>query len=133
MTGDGVMALFGAPIALEDAHQRAIWSALKIHREMIKFSDKIMQERGGVPPLKMRIGIHTGPVVVGTMGNDLRLEFKAVGDTVNLAYRLEELAQPGTTYVTEDTFRLSEGFFRFEAKTGVASQFLIIDATCQPK
>ena len=65
--------------------------------------------------IKMRIGIHTGPVVVGTLGNDLRVEFKAVGDTVNLASRMEGLADPGTTYVTEDTFKLTEGFFRFEA------------------
>jgi class 3 adenylate cyclase/tetratricopeptide (TPR) repeat protein len=115
MTGDGIMALFGAPIALEDAPQRAIRSALAIHREMAKFSHKIKQEREGIPPLKMRTGIHTGPVVVGTMGNDLRVEFKAVGDTVNLASRMEGLAQPGTTYVTEDTFRATEGFFRFEA------------------
>jgi class 3 adenylate cyclase/tetratricopeptide (TPR) repeat protein len=114
MTGDGIMALFGAPIALEDAPQRAIRSALAIHREINKFSDRIKQEKG-IPTLKMRIGIHTGPVVVGTLGNDLRVEFKAVGDTVNLASRMEGLAEPGTTYVTEDTFKLTEGFFRFEA------------------
>ena len=115
MTGDGVMALFGAPIALEDAPQRAIRSAMAIHREMTMFSDRVKQEREGIPPIKMRIGIHTGPVVVGTLGNDLRVEFKAVGDTVNLASRMEGLAESGTTYVTEDTFRLTEGFFRFEA------------------
>ncbi|NIO05001.1 MAG: AAA family ATPase [Proteobacteria bacterium] len=115
MTGDGIMALFGAPIALEDAPQRAIRSGYAIHREMARFSDRIKQRRGGILPIKMRIGIHTGPVVVGTLGNDLRVEFKAVGDTVNLASRMEGLAEPGTTYVTEETFRLTEGFFRFEA------------------
>jgi class 3 adenylate cyclase/tetratricopeptide (TPR) repeat protein len=114
LTGDGIMALFGAPIALEDAPQRAIRSALSIHREMRKFSDKIKSENR-VPFMKMRIGIHTGPVVVGTLGNDLRVEFKAVGDTVNLASRMESLAEPGTTYVTEETFKLTEGFFRFES------------------
>ena len=115
MTGDGIMALFGAPIALEDAPQRAIRSSLSIHREMVKFNDKMKQEKDTIPPLKMRIGIHTGPVVIGTLGNDLRVEFKAVGDTVNLASRAEGLAEPGTTYITEDTFKLTEGFFRFEA------------------
>ncbi|MGD8715822.1 MAG: adenylate/guanylate cyclase domain-containing protein, partial [Desulfobacterales bacterium] len=114
-TGDGIMALFGAPIALEDAPQRAIRSAYAIHREMTKFSDKIRQEKRNIPPIKMRIGIHTGPVVVGSLGNDLRVEFKAVGDTVNLASRIEGLAVPGSTYVSEDTYKLTEGLFRFEA------------------
>ena len=114
MTGDGILALFGAPIALEDAPQRSIRSAYAIHREMAKFSDKLKQEREITSPLKMRIGIHTGPVVVGTLGNDLRIEFKAVGDTINLASRMENMAQPGTIYVTEATFKLTEGLFRFE-------------------
>jgi class 3 adenylate cyclase/tetratricopeptide (TPR) repeat protein len=114
MTGDGIMALFGAPVALEDAPQRAIRSSLAIHREVAKFSDQLKQEKKDVPPVKMRIGIHTGPVVVGTVGNDLRVEFKAVGDTVNLASRMEGQAKPGTTYITEDTFKLTEGLFRFE-------------------
>ncbi|MGD9041956.1 MAG: adenylate/guanylate cyclase domain-containing protein, partial [Desulfobacteraceae bacterium] len=115
MTGDGIMALFGSPIALEDAPQRAIRSSLAIHREMARFSEKMKQERESIPPLKMRVGIHTGPVVVGTLGNNLRVEFKAVGDTVNLASRVEGLADPGATYVTEETFKLTEGLFRFEA------------------
>jgi class 3 adenylate cyclase/tetratricopeptide (TPR) repeat protein len=114
LTGDGIMALFGAPIALEDAPQRAVRSALAIHREINKFSDQLKDQKE-MPSIKMRIGIHTGPVIVGTLGNDLRVEFKAVGDTVNLASRMEGLAVPGTTYVTEDTFKLTEGFFRFEA------------------
>ena len=115
MTGDGIMALFGAPIALEDAPQRAIRSSLAIHREMTRFGDKLKSEGHRIPPLKMRIGIHNGPVVVGTLGNDLRVEFKAVGDTVNLTSRIESLAEPGTTYVSENIFKIAEGFFRFEA------------------
>jgi class 3 adenylate cyclase/tetratricopeptide (TPR) repeat protein len=114
MTGDGIMALFGAPIALEDAPQRAIQSSLAIHREIVRFNNRIKQERESMPPLKMRIGINSGLVVVGTLGNDLRVEFKAVGDTVNIASRVEGLAKPGTTYVTEETFKLTEGIFRFE-------------------
>jgi class 3 adenylate cyclase/tetratricopeptide (TPR) repeat protein len=114
LTGDGIMALFGAPIALEDAPQRAIRSALAIHREVNKFSDQLKSEERMLS-VKMRVGIHTGPVVVGTLGNDLRVEFKAVGDTVNLASRMQSLAEPGTTYVTEETFGLTEGFFRFES------------------
>ena len=115
MTGDGVMALFGAPIALEDAPQRAIRTAIAIHKEMTRFSEKMRQEKREFPPVKMRIGINTGPVVVGTLGNDLRVEFKAVGDTVNLASRMEFLAEPGTTYISEDTFKITEGLFRVEA------------------
>jgi len=115
MTGDGIVALFGAPIALEDAPQRSVRSAIAIHREMSRFSDRLKQEREHLPPLRMRIGIHTGPVVVGTVGNNLRVEFKAVGETVNLASRMEGLAEPGATFLTEDTFKLTEGFFRFEA------------------
>ncbi len=114
MTGDGIMALFGAPVALEDAPQRAIRSSLAIHREMARFSEQLEQENKDIPSIKMRIGIHTGPVVVGTVGNDLRVEFKAVGDTVNLASRMENQAQPGATYISEDTFKLTEGLFRFE-------------------
>jgi len=116
LTGDGIMALFGAPIAMEDAPQRAIRSSLAIHREMTKFSDNITKEKKSIPPLKMRIGIHTGMVVVGALGNDLRVEFKAVGDTVNLASRIENLAEPGKTLVSEETFKLTEGLFRFEAQ-----------------
>ena len=111
LTGDGIMALFGAPIALEDAPQRALRSALSIHRAIGRFND---QHRGAIP-VQMRIGVHTGPVVVGTLGNDLRVEFKAVGDTVNLASRMEELAEPGSTYVTGDTFKFTQGLFNFKA------------------
>jgi class 3 adenylate cyclase/tetratricopeptide (TPR) repeat protein len=111
MTGDGIMALFGAPIALENAPQRTLRSALSIHNEIAKFND----QNRDINPIKMRMGVHTGPVVVGTLGNSLRVEFKAVGDTVNLASRMEGLAEPGSTCVTEETFRLTEGLFHFES------------------
>jgi tetratricopeptide (TPR) repeat protein len=88
---------------------------MAIHREMTRFNERMRQEKGEFPPVKMRIGIHTGPVVVGTLGNDLRVEFKAVGDTVNLASRMESLAEQGTTYISEDTFKITEGLFRVEA------------------
>ncbi|MGD8765953.1 MAG: adenylate/guanylate cyclase domain-containing protein, partial [Desulfobacteraceae bacterium] len=113
MTGDGIMALFGAPIAVEDAPQRAINSALAIQKEITSFSERMKNKKMAVP-IRMRIGIHSGPVVVGTVGNDLRVEFKAIGDTVNLASRMESIAEPGTIYVTKETFRLTEGLFRFE-------------------
>jgi class 3 adenylate cyclase len=117
MTGDGVLALFGAPIAIENAPKRAIQSALAIHRELARFNDQ-NKLKDLTLPIRMRIGIHSGPVVVGTLGNDLRVEFKAVGDTVILASRLEDLAEPETIYVTEETFKLAEGLFRFEALGG---------------
>jgi class 3 adenylate cyclase/predicted ATPase len=114
LRGDGVLALFGAPIALEDAPQRAVRSALAIHKEMIEFNERIKGDYR-IQPILLRIGINTGPVVVGSIGSDLRVQFAAVGDTVNMASRMETLAEPGTTYVTEQTFKLTEGFFRFEA------------------
>ena len=133
MTGDGIMALFGAPIALEDGPQRAIRAALAIQKEITRFSDRTSKEQEGAP-IRMRIGIHSGPVVVGTLGNDLRVDFKAVGDTVNLASRMQTLAEPGTIYVTENTFKLTEGLFRFEAlgkkqikgKTGLLRIYQVI-------
>ncbi len=111
MTGDGIMALFGAPVAFEDAPQRALWAAQAIHQEIAKFND---EKDKRVRPIKMRIGINSGPVVVGSLGNDLKVEFKAVGDTVNLAFRMEGLARPGTTLVSEETFRQTRNLFQFK-------------------
>jgi class 3 adenylate cyclase len=113
--GDCMMALFGAPIALEDAPQRAIRSAIMIHREMTKFNDRMKHEKETIKPLRMRIGIHTGPVVAGRVGGDGKQDFTVMGDTVNIASRMEGMAEPGTIFVTGDTFRLTEGIFRFEA------------------
>ena len=114
MTGDGILALFGAPVALEEAPQRAIHAGLSIHHEMASLTDRLHKTNNELPPIKMRIGIHTGPVVVGSLGDDLRVEFKAVGDTVVLAARLEQIAEAGQIYVSWDVFRATEGHFYFE-------------------
>jgi len=115
MTGDGVLALFGAPKALENTPQRAVRSSIEIHRGMVKLNNELKKQGQNIPALKMRIGINSGPVVVGSLGNDLKSELKVVGDTVNLAARLEGLAEPGTTNVSQATFMLVEGIFRFES------------------
>jgi class 3 adenylate cyclase/tetratricopeptide (TPR) repeat protein len=109
--GDGILAVFGALDALEDAPQRAIRSAIEIHKRMAEFSEGLGDPRIG--PIQLRIGINTGPVVIGTVGNDLRVQFTVVGDTINMASRMESLAVPGTTCVTEDTYRLAKEFFSF--------------------
>jgi tetratricopeptide (TPR) repeat protein len=104
---------------------------------MVKFSEEIRKKYPPVSTLKTRIGIHSGPVVVGPLGNDLRVDFTAVGDTVNLASRMQQLAEPGTTCVTEETFLLTEGYFRFEAlgehrirgKEGLFSVYQVIAST----
>ncbi len=108
-TGDGVMALFGAPITLEDHPHRAVSSALAIQRSLNKYGDELKKERG--IDLKMRIGINTGLVVVGSIGNDLRMDYTAMGDTINLASRLESLAEPGTILISESTYKPVQDYF----------------------
>ncbi|HET6419205.1 MAG TPA: AAA family ATPase [Geobacteraceae bacterium] len=102
LTGDGIFALFGAPIALEDAPLRACRAALAIQKKMKYVGDGLIAEYC-IRPLA-RIGINTGPVIVGTVGTDMRMEFKAVGDTVNLASRLESIAEPGGIMISETTY-----------------------------
>ena len=112
-TGDGVMALFGAPLALEDAPRRAVIAALAIHRELEALDAEVQQAHGR--RFQMRIGINTGPVVVGKIGDDLRMDYTAVGDTTNLAARLEQLCEAGGVVVSSSTRRLVEGFFDLRA------------------
>jgi len=110
MAGDGFMALFGAPIAHEDAPQRAVLAALQIQRALAQFNEQLLAERG--LELRARVGINTGPVVVGNVGNDLKMDYTALGDTTNLAARMEALAEPGSILMTESTSRLVRGLFR---------------------
>src|SRR5262245_55537465 len=108
-TGDGVMALFGAPVAHEDGPRRAVHAALGIQRAVRDYSLELQAQRGLL--LQMRIGINTGPVVVGKIGDDLRMDYTAVGDTTNLAARLQQLARPGSVVISGATHRLVAGFF----------------------
>ncbi len=97
-TGDGVMALFGAPLAHEDHAQRACHAALAIQKAIQDYSEKIQREYR--LPFQLRIGLNSGPVVVGKIGDDLRMDYTAIGDTTNLASRMQSLAQPGTILVS---------------------------------
>src|SRR5213596_2150395 len=106
-TGDGVMALFGAPIAHEDAPRRAAHAALAIQRGVRDLSRELAPrlERS----LEMRIGLNTGPVVVGKIGDDLRMDYTAVGDTTNVAARLQQSAAAGQILISETLHRLAAG------------------------
>jgi len=112
-TGDGIMALFGAPVAHEDHAQRACYAALSIQKALVNYEEKIKKDFGA--DFKMRIGLNSGPVIVGSIGDDLRMDYTAVGDTSNLASRIENMARPGTSLVSKHTHKLSRDFFEFKS------------------
>ncbi len=112
-TGDGVMALFGAPVAHEDHAQRACHAALSIQKALVDFEEKVSKDFGA--DFKMRIGLNSGLVVVGSIGDDLRMDYTAVGDTSNLASRIESMASPGTSLVSKHTHKLGGDFFEFKS------------------
>ena len=112
-TGDGVMALFGAPVAHEDHAQRACHAALSTQKAMAEYGKKIREERG--IGFLMRIGLNSGPVVVGAIGDDLRMDYTAAGDTTNIAARLQSLAKQGTVLVSENAYRLTKDFFEYDS------------------
>jgi class 3 adenylate cyclase len=112
LTGDGIVAFLGAPLAVEQAPLRAVRAALTLQQTASHCSTSIEQAHG--LRLQIRVGINTGPVIVGTVGNNLRMDYKAVGDTVNLAARMEQTAEPGTIQITAQTYKLVEGYFHCE-------------------
>jgi class 3 adenylate cyclase len=111
-TGDGVMALFGAPLAHEDHARRACHAALQLSDDLGVFAN-LLRTKG--LEIAVRMGLNSGEVVVGGIGDDLRMHYTALGQTVGLASRLEQIAAPGTVYVSEHTARLVEGFFALRA------------------
>ena len=106
--GDGIMALFGAPIAHEDHAVRACYAALRM-QESLKRDADVMRRMHGVE-VQVRVGLNSGEVVVRSVGSDLRMDYTAVGQTTHVAARMEQLAPPGTVRLTEQTVRLAEGY-----------------------
>jgi class 3 adenylate cyclase len=111
--GDGIMALFGAPIAHEDHALRACYAALAMQAAMQPYTEEVRRARG--LELRMRVGLNAGEVVVRAIGNDLHMDYSAVGESTVLAARMEQTATPGTIRLPAETLRLVEGLVRVSA------------------
>ncbi|MGD9603824.1 MAG: adenylate/guanylate cyclase domain-containing protein [Gammaproteobacteria bacterium] len=112
--GDGILALFGAPLAHEDHAQRAVLAALRMQEDLKRHSDAVRLKHGA--PLAMRVGLNTGEVVVRSIRkDDLHTDYVPVGHSINLAARMEQMATPGTVLVTEHTAKFIEGFFALKS------------------
>ncbi len=109
-TGDGIMALFGAPIAHEDHGQRACYAALHLQQELRRYADEVRLAHG--LGFSVRMGLNSGEVVVGKIGDDLRMDYTALGHSVGLAQRMEQMADPGKALLTGHTARLVSGYFQ---------------------
>ena len=108
LMGDGIMALFGAPLAHEDHAVRACYAALRMQESVNRYADGVRRTEG--VPIQIRVGLNSGEVVVGAIGNDLKMDYTAVGQTVHLASRMEQMATPGSIMMTADALRLAEGY-----------------------
>jgi class 3 adenylate cyclase len=106
--GDGIMALFGAPLAHEDHAVRACYAALRMQESLKRYTDDTRRSHG--MEVQIRVGLNSGEVVVGSVGSDLRMDYTAVGQTTHLAARMEQMAVPGTVRLTAETVRLAEGY-----------------------
>ena len=106
--GDGIMALFGAPLAHEDHAVRACYAALRMQESVRQYAQQVFTAHG--VQIEIRVGLNSGEVVVGTIGSDLRMEYTAVGQTTHLAARMEQMALPGTALMTASTLALAEGY-----------------------
>jgi class 3 adenylate cyclase/tetratricopeptide (TPR) repeat protein len=104
--GDGIMALFGAPLAHEDHAVRACYAALRMQESVVRYAEEVFRVQG--VRVQIRVGLNSGEVVVRTIGSDLRMDYTAVGQTTHLAARMEQMAAPGTIMLTPATLRLAE-------------------------
>ena len=110
--GDGIMALFGAPLAHEDHAVRACYAALRMQESVKRYAMEIQRTQG--IPIQIRVGLNSGEVVVGSIRNDLHMDYTAIGQTAHLAARMEQMAMPGSILIAPDTLRLAEGFVQLK-------------------
>src|ERR1700722_19000072 len=109
-TGDGIFALFGAPVAHEDHPQRALYAAIRMQEEIRRYADRLRAD--GRAPIQIRVGVNTGEVVVRSIATGAgHVEYTPIGHTTNLASRMQTLADPGATAISESTRRMVEGYF----------------------
>ena len=106
--GDGIMALFGAPLAHEDHAVRACYAALRMQESVNRYADGVRRIEG--VPIQIRVGLNSGEVVVRSIGSDLKMDYTAVGQTTHLAARMEQMAMPGSILMSADTLQLAEGY-----------------------
>jgi len=111
--GDGIMALFGAPLAHEDHAVRACYAALRMHETVRRHAEGVRRSEGLL--VQIRVGLNSGEVVVRSIGSDLHMDYTAVGQTTHLAARMEQMAIPGSVLVTGDTLRLAEGYVQVKS------------------
>ena len=113
LMGDGIMALFGAPVAHEDHAVRACYAALRMQESVQRYAEEVRRTEG--VPIQIRAGLNSGEVVVASIGNDLKMDYTAIGQTVHLAARMEQMATPGSIMVTHETLRLAEGYIQVKS------------------
>ena len=116
--GDGIMALFGAPLAHDDHAQRACYAALRMQEQVGRYGDELQRAHG--MPVQIRVGLNSGEVVVRAIGSDLHMDYSAIGQTTHLAARMEQIAKPGSILLTPGTLRLVEGYVRVRSIGPVA-------------
>jgi class 3 adenylate cyclase/tetratricopeptide (TPR) repeat protein len=115
--GDGIMALFGAPLAHEDHAVRACYAALRMQESVKRYAEGVFRSFG--VPVQIRVGLNSGEVVVRAIGSDLHMDYTAVGQSTHLAARMEQMAQPGTILLTPETLALAEGFVQVTSRGSV--------------
>ncbi|MBI4726803.1 hypothetical protein HY768_06215 [candidate division TA06 bacterium] len=113
--GDCIMAIFGVPVVHENDAERAVRTALDMRKSLEQFNQSLERDKKkAIPDLSLHIGINSGAVIVGNIGSDLRMDYTVMGDTVNLASRLEGAAKSGQIFISKKTYQMTKGLFEFK-------------------